>query len=65
MEKEKHTTEFMDFSVNDVVQHKTFGVGKIVGVEGLGANQKLSIDFQNKLSKELLNKYANLKLLVS
>ncbi len=51
--------------MNDVVEHATFGIGKIVSVEGIGANQKLSIDFQNNLSKELVNKYSNLKLLVS
>jgi len=63
--KSNHVNEMVEFSVNDVVSHKAYGIGKIVGVKGDGENQKLNIIFQNDLHKELVNKYANLKLLVS
>ena len=46
-----------------IVMHKIFGKGKVVGTEGSGPNTKLTIMFFNNTRKKLIYKYANLKIM--
>ncbi len=45
------------------VEHNRFGKGKVIGVEGEGASKKAAIFFKNIGQKQLLLKYAKLKIL--
>ena len=47
------------------VEHNKFGKGKVIGVEGEGASKKAAIFFKNIGQKQLLLKYAKLKILDS
>ncbi len=47
----------------DIVEHKIFGKGKVLSVEGIGENSKLTIKFFNNVTKKLILKYAKLKLI--
>ncbi len=49
-----------DFVVGSQVEHKLFGVGQIVGREGVGDNLKLEVRFEGGKIKKLVAKYANL-----
>jgi DNA helicase-2/ATP-dependent DNA helicase PcrA len=44
------------------VEHNRFGKGKVISVEGMGANKKAAVFFKNVGQKQLLLKYANLKI---
>ena len=43
------------------VEHKVFGRGVVVKVDGVGDSAKLTIRFTNNVLKKLIFKYANLK----
>jgi len=45
------------------VEHQRFGVGKVLSVEGSGASKKAAIFFQSVGQKQLLLKFAKLKVL--
>jgi DNA helicase-2/ATP-dependent DNA helicase PcrA len=45
------------------VEHARFGKGKIISIEGAGANKKAAVFFKNVGQKQLLLKYAKLKIL--
>ena len=45
------------------VEHNRFGRGKVIGVEGVGASKKAAVFFKNIGQKQLLLKYAKLKIL--
>jgi len=45
------------------VQHARFGKGKVISIEGNGANKKAAVFFKNIGQKQLLLKYARLKIL--
>ena len=45
------------------VEHQRFGVGKVLLVEGNGADRKALIFFQGVGQKQLLLKFAKLKIL--
>ena len=47
--------------VNDKIEHKIFGKGKIMNIDGEGLNSKITILFFNNERKKLIYKYANLK----
>ena len=49
------------FSVGDHVEHKLFGKGKVLAVEGSGGTAKLTIIFNGNVRKKIVAKYANLK----
>lgn len=53
------------FKVGDTVEHKRFGIGRIVGLEGTGENLKAAVEFTNVGTKNLLLKFAQLKLVES
>jgi len=46
-----------------MVQHLRFGMGKVVTIEGAGENAKATIQFSNFGKKQLLLKFAKLKIL--
>ena len=50
-----------EFKVNDLVKHKLYGQGRIVAIEGIGENSKISIKFRGNETKKFIKKYANLK----
>ena len=50
-----------EFAVNDMVQHKLYGNGKITNIEGIGDNSKITIQFRGNIVKKFIKKYANLK----
>ena len=52
-----------ELSIGHQVEHKLFGKGKILAVEGTGETAKLTIIFSGNVRKKLIAKYANLKLL--
>jgi DNA helicase-2/ATP-dependent DNA helicase PcrA len=52
-----------DIKVGMQVEHQRFGVGKITDVEGNGANRKATVFFAAIGSKQLLLKYAKLKII--
>ena len=52
-----------ELSIGHQVEHKLFGKGKILAVEGAGETAKLTIMFSGNVRKKLIAKYANLTLL--
>jgi DNA helicase-2/ATP-dependent DNA helicase PcrA len=54
--------EGTQFSVGDMIEHSTFGVGRIDAVSGRGENMKLAVRFfRDNKQRELMVKYASLK----
>lgn len=49
--------------VGSRVQHEKFGVGKVLQVSGAGDMQKITVSFEKDGQKQLLLKFANLKVL--
>tara|TARA_Y100001970_G_scaffold153341_1_gene187762 strand:- start:744 stop:2894 length:2151 start_codon:yes stop_codon:yes gene_type:complete len=52
-----------NIKVGNLVEHKIFGKGKVLYIDGQGENSKLTIKFYNNVTKKLILKYAKLKLL--
>ncbi|TJY36014.1 ATP-dependent helicase [Pontimicrobium aquaticum] len=50
-------------TVGNVVEHLRFGKGKIIKIEGKGADMKAEINFENGGSKKLLLRFAKLKII--
>ncbi len=50
------------FKIGDLVRHKQFGVGKVIGLSGSGANSKATVNFSNVGKKTLVLLYAKLEL---
>lgn len=46
-----------------LVEHSRFGIGKILRIEGTGENCKATVEFQNLGTKQLLVKFARLKVI--
>ena len=59
---EYQSAEMADLQVGSQVEHKRFGVGKILSMEGQGANKKATVFFQSVGQKNLLLKFARLKI---
>jgi DNA helicase II / ATP-dependent DNA helicase PcrA len=49
--------------VGILVEHQRFGIGKVLNIEGFDANRKATVLFENAGRKELLLKYARLKVI--
>ncbi|TCO10447.1 ATP-dependent helicase [Natronoflexus pectinivorans] len=49
--------------VGVVVEHERFGTGKVIGLEGVAPNIKAIVEFKNAGKKQLLLKFAKLKIL--
>ena len=45
------------------IEHQRFGVGTVVRIEGTGENTKLTVDFRNVGTKQLLLKFAKFKII--
>ena len=54
--------ESRSFRVGSRVNHEKFGTGKILQINGLGDNQKISVAFEEYGTKHLLIKFAKLTL---
>jgi DNA helicase-2/ATP-dependent DNA helicase PcrA len=52
-----------NIKVGSAVEHVRFGKGKIVKIEGVGADTKAEINFENGGLKKLLLRFAKLKVL--
>ncbi len=52
-----------DVKIGMTVQHERFGIGEIIAIEGLDSNTKATIRFKNAGEKQLLLKFAKLKIL--
>ncbi len=61
--RKAHSISNNEIQVNSIVEHKVFGKGKVLKVEGAGENSKLTIKFYNNIVKKLISKYANLKII--
>ena len=48
-----------------IVKHSIFGKGKLLNIDGVGENAKLTILFSGNVKKTLIQKYANLTVLES
>lgn len=65
------TQQKSDFAASDPdllregqrVEHQLFGIGTIICIEGMGANKKAAVDFDNVGRKQLMLKFAKLKIL--
>jgi DNA helicase-2/ATP-dependent DNA helicase PcrA len=57
---ESSTSSSDEFVIGDHVEHKLFGKGKVVAVEGEGDTAKLTILFSGNVRKKLIAKYAKL-----
>ncbi|PID59498.1 MAG: DNA helicase [Ignavibacteriae bacterium] len=54
--------ERRSFRVGSRVTHDMFGIGKVLKITGTGDNQKVTIAFEEKGTKTLLLKFANIRL---
>jgi len=54
-------TDLIQVGMN--VEHARFGTGKVISMEGTGPNKKATIYFQNIGQKQLLLKFAKLRIL--
>lgn len=57
------SAEDANLGVGTMVEHVRFGKGKILKIEGVGADTKAEIDFENGGLKKLLLRFAKLKVL--
>ena len=57
----KEKSNEREFAVNDIVEHKLYGQGRIIFIKGIGDNSKISIRFRGNETKKFIKKYANLK----
>ena len=47
----------------NVIEHQRFGIGEIVKLEGVGENQKATVQFRNTGTKQLLLKFAKFTII--
>ena len=52
----------LEYKKGQIVEHSLFGKGKVIFVEGTGAESKLTVMFHGNIQKKLIAKYANLKI---
>lgn len=53
--------EDASFQSGDMVNHRSFGFGVVLGVEGEGGKARITVDFQNVGQKILIQEYARLQ----
>jgi DNA helicase-2/ATP-dependent DNA helicase PcrA len=56
-------TEQHTIAEGDVVEHQRFGIGTVIKVEGVGENERATIEFRNTDKKTLLLKFARIKII--
>ena len=49
-----------EYCIGDKVEHKLFGEGTIMAIEGVENSAKLTIEFRGKDSKKIIAKYVKL-----
>ena len=49
-----------EYSIGDQVEHKLFGKGTILAIDGFDVSDKLTIEFSGKISKKIISKYVKL-----
>ena len=49
-----------EYSIGDQVEHKLFGEGTILAVDGVENSAKLTIEFSGKISKKIISTYVKL-----
>ena len=49
--------------VGNVIEHQRFGVGTVIKMEGVGENQKATVEFKNAGTKQLLLKFAKYSII--
>ncbi len=47
-------------SIGDQVEHKLFGKGIVLAIDGFDDSAKLTIEFSGKISKIIISKYVKL-----
>jgi DNA helicase-2/ATP-dependent DNA helicase PcrA len=45
------------------IEHKRFGIGTVIKIEGTGENTKATVEFKNTGTKQLLLKFAKFKII--
>ncbi|HZH69199.1 MAG TPA: 3'-5' exonuclease, partial [Flavobacteriaceae bacterium] len=58
----ENSANYKDLTVGTQVEHERFGKGKIVSIEGIGADKKAEINFESGGVKKLLLRFAKLKI---
>ena len=48
------------FSIGDQVEHKLFGKGTILAIDGIEDSAKLTIEFSENISKVIISKFVKL-----
>ena len=48
------------FSIGDQVEHKLFGKGTILAIDGFDDSAKLTIEFSGNISKMIISEYVKL-----
>ena len=61
IEKKYDVLNNNNIEISSIVELNVFGKGKVLNIEGVGNNSKLTILFINNVTKKLILKYANLK----
>lgn len=59
----RQASQIDELQVGSQVEHKRFGLGKILSLEGQGANKKAIVSFHSVGQKNLLLKFARLKII--
>ena len=49
-----------EYSIGDQVEHKLFGEGTILAVNGVEISAKLTVEFSGKISKKIISTYVKL-----
>jgi len=62
-DRKPQSSERVNYTVGQTVEHKTFGKGVITGVTPMGNDSMLQIDFESVGSKKIMAQYANLKII--
>ena len=56
---------FKDIKIGDKVEHARFGIGEILNIEGKSPDEKATVNFKMAGQKQLLLKFAKLKIIKS
>ena len=48
------------FSIGAQVEHKLFGKGTVLGIDGFDDSAKLTVEFSGNISKIIISKYVKL-----
>ncbi|MDR0658483.1 MAG: UvrD-helicase domain-containing protein [Mediterranea sp.] len=59
----RSSAPFPDLQVGQMIEHERFGVGEVMKIEEAGDNMKATIRFRNAGDKQLLLRFARLKIL--